>query len=173
MVLSKQVPDHRRGQNTLRPGSARTSTAHHGAGPEHRVSLKPTRLVTAAFAALNWKAFTTPADLSLGVTSVNGPPWSGDAGFACGGHSPFFLLFVVVLQTSALLETRRQLEELRDDRDLADQAEASRFTELNTFLVGELNKQTNLTIDALNRTLARLHRLEGRLTDRRLASIDA
>lgn len=120
--------------------------------------------ITAAFAALNWKAFTTPADLSLGVTSVNVP--LGVVMLALlVVVTGLFLLFVVVLQTSALLETRRHLEELRDYRDLADQAEASRFTELKMFLVGELNKQTNLTIDALNRTLARLDRLEGRLSD--------
>jgi hypothetical protein len=41
-----------------------------------------------------------------------------------------FLVFVLFLQTSVLLETRRQAKEIRASRDLADQAEASRFTEL-------------------------------------------
>lgn len=76
-----------------------------------------------------------------------------------------FLLFVVVLQTSALLETRRHLAELRDYRELADQAEVSRFTELQTFLEAQLSTQTDLITDALNRTLIRLDQLEARLGD--------
>ncbi|SBO43784.1 hypothetical protein [Cyanobium sp. NIES-981] len=103
--------------------------------------------VTAIFAALNWKAFTTPSDLSLGVTSMN-LPLGVVMLVLLVVVTGLFLLFVVVLQTSALLETRRHLAELRDYRDLADQAEASRFTALQTVMLEELSKQASLTSEA-------------------------
>jgi hypothetical protein len=51
-----------------------------------------------------------------------------------------FLLFLVYLQTSVLLDTRRHTRELQTQRELADKAEASRFTELRSFLEAELHK---------------------------------
>lgn len=114
--------------------------------------------VTAAFAALNWKAFTTPSDLSLGVTSMS-LPLGVVMLVLLAVVTGLFLLFVVVLQTSALLETRRHLLELRDYRDLADQAEASRFTDLQTMLNGQFDRQTSL----INAALERLERLESQL----------
>jgi hypothetical protein len=39
---------------------------------------------------------------------------------------------VVYLQTSVIFEWRRHAKELQTQRELADQAEASRFTELRT-----------------------------------------
>ena len=61
----------------------------------------------AAFAALNWTVFITPTELSLGFTTTQIP-----LGLVMLGLLVFvtalFLLFVLYLQTSALLETRRQ-----------------------------------------------------------------
>ena len=54
------------------------------------------------------------------------------------------ILTAIALQTSALLETRRHSRELQASRELADQAEASRFNELRNFLEVELLKLTNL-----------------------------
>src|SRR5690606_11027553 len=42
--------------------------------------------------------------------------------------------YVLSLQGSVLLETRRHTKELHAQRELADRAEASRFTELRVFL---------------------------------------
>ncbi|MGB4813282.1 MAG: LapA family protein [Methylophilaceae bacterium] len=96
----------------------------------------------AVFAALNWTVFITPTELSLGFTKVLMP-----LGLVMLGLltllTVFFLGFVVYLQTSALLETRRHTRELQASRDLADKAEASRFNELRSFLEAELLKLTN------------------------------
>lgn len=97
----------------------------------------------AAFTALNWHVFITPTELSLGFTTAQIP-----LGLVMLGLLAFltslFLGFVVYLQTSALLETRRHSRELQASRELADQAEASRFNELRNFLEVELLKLTNL-----------------------------
>ena len=113
----------------------------------------------AAFAVLNWNVFIAPTDLSLGVTRVQVP-----LGLVMLGLLVFvaalFLVFVVYLQTSALLETRRHTRELHANRELADNAEASRFTELRKFLEDELLKQANLNKESHSAVLARLLELE-------------
>ena len=113
----------------------------------------------AAFAALNWNIFITPTDLSLGVTNVQMP-----LGLVMLGLLVFltilFLVFVVYLQTSALLENRRHSRELKANKELAGQAEASRFTELHNFLEAELLKQANLNAESKSDVLARLDQLE-------------
>jgi uncharacterized integral membrane protein len=113
----------------------------------------------AAFAVLNWNVFIAPTDLSLGVTRVQAP-----LGLVMLGLLIFvaalFLVFVVYLQTSALLENRRHTRELHANRELADNAEASRFTELRKFLEDELLKQANLNKESHSEVLARLLQLE-------------
>jgi uncharacterized integral membrane protein len=113
----------------------------------------------AAFAVLNWNVFIAPTDLSLGVTRVQVP-----LGLVMLGLLIFvaalFLVFVVYLQTSALLENRRHTRELHANRELADNAEASRFTELRKFLEDELLKQANLNKESHSEMLARLLQLE-------------
>jgi uncharacterized integral membrane protein len=113
----------------------------------------------AAFAVLNWNVFIAPTDLSLGVTRVQAP-----LGLVMLGLLIFvaalFLVFVVYLQTSALLENRRHTRELHANRELADNAEASRFTELRKFLEDELLKQANLNKESHSEMLARLLQLE-------------
>lgn len=113
----------------------------------------------AAFSALNWGVFITPTELSLGFTSVLMP-----LGLVMLGLLVFltaiFLVFVVYLQGSALLETRRNSRELQANRELADQAEASRFTELRAFMAAELAKQANLNAELKDTALARADQLE-------------
>jgi uncharacterized integral membrane protein len=115
--------------------------------------------VIAAFAVLNWNVFIAPTDLSLGVTRVQVP-----LGLVMLGLLIFvaalFLVFVVYLQTSALLETRRHKRDLYANRELADNAEASRFTELRKFLEDELLKQANLNKESHSEVLARFLQLE-------------
>ena len=90
----------------------------------------------AIFTALNWGTFVTPTEVSLGVTVASVPLGLVLLGFLVL-ITALFLAFVVYLQTSALLETRRYSKELQATRDLADKAEASRFTELRTALEAE------------------------------------
>ncbi len=87
----------------------------------------------ATFAVVNWNQFMTVTPLSLVFTTVEAP-----LGFVmlvlAGVLTVMFLTFVVYLQTSVILETRRYAREARSQRELAEQAETSRFTELRTFL---------------------------------------
>lgn len=116
----------------------------------------------AAFAMLNWSAFMTPTTLFLGVANVQAP-----LGLIMLGLLAFlaamFLVFIVYLQTSVLFEARRHAKELQANRDLADQAEASRFTELRAFLEGELTRQAGHEAESKAAVLARLDRLEQEL----------
>lgn len=125
----------------------------------HTIFLLLVLAAIAAFAALNWSVFNTPTNLSLGFTAVQLP-----LGLVMLGLLTFltalFLMFVVYIQGSSLLETRRHSRELRANRELADQAEASRFTELRTFLEAELTKQANLNAESKSNVLARIDQLE-------------
>jgi hypothetical protein len=93
--------------------------------------------LVAVFAALNWNAILAPTTLSLGVSEVQAP-----LGLIMLGLivllTTLFLMFIVYLQTSVLLEARRHAKELQLNRELADQAEASRFTDLRSYLEAEL-----------------------------------
>ena len=118
----------------------------------------------AAFAALNWNAFIAPSEVSLGVTSVRLP-----LGMVMLGLllllTVLFLAYMVYLQSSSLLETRRHSRELQAHRELADQAEASRFTELRAYLEAELAKQAGLHAESRAAVLARVGQLEHDLRD--------
>jgi hypothetical protein len=115
--------------------------------------------LTGLFAALNWAAFNTPVLLWLGVTSVEAP-----IGLVMLGVlalvSLLFVTYAVALQGRALLELRRHGRELQAQRQLADQAEASRFTELRDFMSAELLRVTQVADTARDTLLARLDRLE-------------
>lgn len=116
-------------------------------------------LLIAAFAALNWSAFMMPATLSLGVAMIQAPLGLVMLGMAAL-LSVAFLVFVVFLQTSVLLEARRHARELQANRERADQAEASRFTELRGFLEGEMKRQAGLDAESRAVLLERLDQLD-------------
>ncbi|PKO24605.1 MAG: Signal transduction histidine kinase [Betaproteobacteria bacterium HGW-Betaproteobacteria-8] len=96
----------------------------------------------AVFIALNWGAFVAPADLSLGFTVIQMPFGMVMLGFLVF-VTVLFLIYAVTLQTSALLEVRRYSRDLQTSRELADKAEASRFTELRIVLEAEMLKQAD------------------------------
>jgi uncharacterized integral membrane protein len=118
-------------------------------------------LLIGLFAALNWATFTTPTALSLGVATVQGPLGLIMLGLLAG-VSALFLAWVIYLQGSVLLETRRQAKELQAQRDLADKAEASRFTELRQFMSAELVRVTQATSETRSNLMARLDAMEQR-----------
>ena len=98
----------------------------------------------AVFAAVNWEAVTTPTSLSLVFTTVQAPLGLVMLGLAAI-LTVLFLVFLVYLQTSAIVEARRYARELRAQRELAEQAETSRFTDLRGFLEAELPKLADQT----------------------------
>ena len=87
----------------------------------------------AVLAAFNWTALSTPSAVSLGVTTIEAP--LGLLMLALTTLlSVFFIAYVLWMQGSVLLEARRHAKEMQSQRDLADKAEASRFTELRGVL---------------------------------------
>jgi uncharacterized integral membrane protein len=96
-------------------------------------------LALGLFSLLNWTAFTTPTTLSVGFAEVQAP-----LGLimltVTAVISALFLFYIVVQQAGVIMETRRNNKELTVQRDLADKAEVSRFSELRTFLDTELRK---------------------------------
>lgn len=94
----------------------------------------------AALAALNWGTLAAPSVISLGVVS-----WEGPLGLVMLGLTIllgiFFIAYVLSLQGSVLLDTRRHTKEMQAQRELADKAEASRFTDLRVFLEAQYQQR--------------------------------
>lgn len=125
------------------------------------------------FALINWSAFSALTTLSLGFTAVEAP-----LGLIMLGFIVFlcvlFTVWVISLQAGSLMESRRQTKELQAQRNLADKAEASRFTELRTELMARLDRlqtdsRTMLEQNA-NSVAAQIGELEDRLERERLLS---
>lgn len=116
----------------------------------------------AGFAVLNWNIFITPTQFSLGFTTAQIP-----LGLVMLGLLAFlavlFLVFLLYRETSALLEARRHSRELQASRKLAEQAEASRFTELRNFLEAEILKLTNLHTESESKAVAKIEQVENNL----------
>ena len=112
----------------------------------------------AALAALNWYTLSALTVVSFGVMTIEAP-----LGLIMLGLTAllavFFLAYVLSLQGSVLMDTRRHTKEMQAQRELADKAEASRFTELRAFL----EQQQSQAHAAL---LNRLDNMETRLTAR-------
>ncbi|GAP38306.1 hypothetical protein ISF6_4764 [Piscinibacter sakaiensis] len=124
-------------------------------------------LLTGVFALLNWTAFATPMPLSLGVTTVEAPLGLIMLGLVVV-LSVAFVAWALALQAQALMDTRRMTRELQTQRELADKAEASRFTELRAHLDQALAEQRRHVEQQANGLAAAVAELEDRL-DRRQA----
>lgn len=122
-------------------------------------------LVLALFAVLNWVAFTTPTVLSLGFTDVNAPLGVIMLVLAVL-LSAMFLIYIVFQQAGVIVEARRYAKELKAHRELADKAEASRFTELRAFLDGELRTIEAQGGASTREVGARVERLEQQLQEK-------
>jgi len=90
-------------------------------------------VLIAGFAALNVDEFSRTSVLSLGFTTVQ-VPLGMVMLLLLGVVLLVFLATTLYLQSTHLLETRQTARELHAQRELADKAEASRFTELRTYL---------------------------------------
>ncbi|ADH85422.1 hypothetical protein [Desulfurivibrio alkaliphilus] len=122
-------------------------------------------LTATAFAALNWPTLVAPTAVSIGVAEFNAP-----LGLLMFGVlallTVLFLVFVVYLQTTLMLATRRHAQELQDHRKLATQAETSRFTELRNYLEKELARQSEAAENTRAEMLNRLELVENALLGR-------
>ena len=94
-------------------------------------------LLIVAFVAINWSVFAASTKISFVFTSVEVP-----TGLVMLGILALIVLtfgiYSAVSWSAILLEFRRQAKELTAQRTLADQAEASRFTELRAVMHDEL-----------------------------------
>jgi K+-sensing histidine kinase KdpD len=120
-------------------------------------------IATAALAAFNWTTFTTPMPLWFGVMNVEAPLGLLMLG-AVALVTVVFLLAIGQMQSVALLEARRHAKELQANRELADRAEASRFTELRNFIETGLANNNARGIDTQTAVLTRLDQMEGAVT---------
>lgn len=122
-------------------------------------------LLIGALAALNWGILATPMLMSIGFMQVTAP-----LGLIMLGLTALlgilFVAYVVYLQSSVLIETRRHTKEMQTQRDLADKAEASRFTELRNFLETQENTHMARNADRHAALLARVEQLEAAVRQR-------
>lgn len=85
------------------------------------------------FVSLNWYTLATENTINLGFTTTKGP-----LGLVMLGllliTSLVFAAYSLAVQTASLLENRSNTKELKAQRELADKAEASRFTELRNVI---------------------------------------
>jgi uncharacterized integral membrane protein len=130
-------------------------------------------LLVAGFVAANWPAFTAPTPLSLLVAHIEAPlglVMLGLQGLVVG----VFAVYLAMWQGAVLLQTRRHTKELQAQRALADQAEASRFTELRAVLheefarvaaqIGRTHEELRHEMrDHANSLAATISELEGRV----------
>lgn len=119
-------------------------------------------IALAAFALLNWPAFMAPTDLSLFVADVRAP-----LGLimliVTGLTAALFLVYIVFQQAGVIVEARRYARELKAQRELADKAEASRFTDLRAFVEAQVLKLEQQSGAAATAVAERLDRLEERV----------
>lgn len=108
-----------------------------------------------ALAALNWDTFNTPTELWLGVTTVQAP-----LGLVMLGLTAlltfYFLVCILYLQSSVMLEARRHAKELQNSREL----EASRFSELHRFIDEKTQTVVKQDADEQTALIERLEKLE-------------
>ena len=121
-------------------------------------------VLLALFTVANWSLFTAPATLDFLAFSVQGPLGLVLLGVTLA-FVALFTIYALSLHTTSLMEQRRHVKELQAQRELADKAEASRFTALASQLdrecerlrasIEEARTQAFVRADALEQSLAR------------------
>jgi len=114
--------------------------------------------VIAFFGFMNWPVLNAPAPLWVGVTTITAP--LGTLMLVLFG---IIVLLMLIEQSAALGETRRYGRDLDAQRKLADQAEASRFTELRTYLAQEMSSLRTALDQQGNALAATIAELDDRL----------
>jgi hypothetical protein len=118
--------------------------------------------LAALFVVLNWRVFASPAKLNLAVTSAEIP-----VGVMMLMLFALALLVLWIIvgrwQGTLLVEFRRQAQELQAQRLLAENAEASRFTELGALIREEIAKLRSELQDTEHSIAATLGEMDERL----------
>jgi len=96
-------------------------------------------LVTGIVAALNWSEFTRPEPLSFGLFTAS-VPVGVTMLVLMGIVLAVFLVSSAIQESRYLLDHRRHTRALHAQRELAEKAEASRFTDLRQHLDNHLRE---------------------------------
>jgi len=129
------------------------------------LSVTLTLAALAGFALLNWGAFTAPTTLSLGFAEVQAP--LGIIMLVVTGLIiVLFLTYIVFQQAGVILEARRFAKDLKTSRELADKAEASRFTEMRSFLESELRRLESQSAASTREIGARIEQIQAQLEEK-------
>src|SRR5512142_1243571 len=115
--------------------------------------------ILALFTAVNWDAFTAPTTLRLGFATIEAPLGLIMLGFTVL-LGILFLVFIIYLQTNAMIEGRRLARDLQAQRQIAEQSEDSRYTQLHEFLQLEFQERRRHDESRSAEVMARLGELE-------------
>ncbi|MGZ5847577.1 MAG: hypothetical protein ACXWJJ_08885 [Ramlibacter sp.] len=117
-------------------------------------------LLVAGFAAQNWPEITRPVPLNFAVVTAEAP--LGLILLALLGLAVLvFIASAASLRTQSLIESRQHSKALHAQRELADKAEASRFTDLRQVLdnhLRETRQREGAVTTELDRTLSQHQR---------------
>ena len=111
--------------------------------------------VIAFFGFMNWPVLNAPVPLWIGITTITTP--LGSVVLVLFG---ILVVLMLIEQSAALGEARRYGRDLDAQRKLADQAEASRFTELRSYLSTELARMEQRSTDLQGALIAHIDQLE-------------
>lgn len=121
-------------------------------------------VLMAVFAWRNWAVFSEEKALSLIFTQVTAP-FGIVMLLIMAVLVAVYFMYTVGLEMAALLEVKRYARELLAARKLADEAEASRFSELKKWLEGELSTLKAQSSADLEAIAARIDRAEQELRE--------
>ena len=117
-------------------------------------------LLVAGFAAQNWAEITRPSNLNFGVVEASAP--LGLILLTLLGLTLLvFLATAATMRSRSLVETRQHAKEMHVQRELAEKAEASRFTDLRGMLehhLSEERKRETVVQTEMDRTMAQHQR---------------
>ena len=118
-------------------------------------------VLIAAFGILNVDEFTRVSTLNLGFTTMQLP-----LGMAMTilviAILLIFLATTLYMHSTNLIETRKYAKELTVQRELADKAESSRFTDLRRYMESQADlalNQANGTVAAMDRRIMQTEQL--------------
>jgi hypothetical protein len=105
----------------------------------------------AAFLFINWRVFSAPSNWNFLIGTIEMPIGVVMLGLLAVVILAF-AIYVGIWQGTILMDYRRQSKEMQAQRALADDAEASRFTQLSTLMreeMSKLEKRLETALDAL------------------------
>ena len=118
-------------------------------------------VLIAGFGALNVEEFTRTSTLNLGFTRMQLPLGLVMTVLVIA-ILLIFLLTTLYMHSTNLIETRKYAKQLNAQRELADKAEASRFTELRRYMESQAvlaTNQGNDTVAAIDRRMMQTEKL--------------